>query len=208
MTPTDNFFIHPLALCESQRVGAGTRIWAFAHVMAGARLGRGCNVGDHAFIESGAVIGDGVTIKNNVLIWEGVTIAADVFIGPGVIFTNDQHPRSPRMAGVDAVRARYADKKNWLLKTKVGRGASLGAGCIILPGLNIGNYALVGAGAVVRREVPAHAIVVGNPGTLVGWACHCGQKLAAVGGKNFKCAHCRQTFSLNGQRLTSKTTRV
>jgi acetyltransferase-like isoleucine patch superfamily enzyme len=137
-----------------------------------------------------------------------VTIASDVFLGPGVIFTNDQHPRSPRMAGVDAVRARYADKKNWLLKTKVGRGASLGAGCIILPGLKIGNHALIGAGAVVRREVPAHAILVGNPGALVGWACHCGQKLTTTDGKNFSCAHCDQKFSRRGQRLTPKTPRV
>jgi UDP-2-acetamido-3-amino-2,3-dideoxy-glucuronate N-acetyltransferase len=165
-------FVHRLALCESEAVGDGTRIWAFAHVMPGAVVGRDCNVGDHAFIESGAVVGDRVTIKNNVLVWEGVTIADDAFIGPGVIFTNDRFPRSPRMP---AAAARYATRSNWLLPTHVGRGASLGGGAVIAPGISIGEYALVGAGAVVTRDVAPHALVVGNPARMIGHVCQCGQ---------------------------------
>ena len=128
---------------ESEAVGEGTRIWAFAHVMAGARVGRDCNVGEGAFVERGSVLGDRVTLKNQVMVWDGVVIEDDVFVGPGVVFTNDKAPRSPRM---DLVKDRYGHLDNWRLRTLVKRGASLGAGSIVLPGLTIGTYAMVGAG--------------------------------------------------------------
>ncbi len=166
-------FTHQLALCESQQIGDGTRIWAFAHVMAGAVVGRDCNIGDHAFIESGAVLGDRVTVKNQVLIWDGVSIADEVFVGPGVTFTNDRHPRSGRMP---AVAPRYADPGRWRVGTRVDRGASLGAGAVILPGVTIGRYAMVGAGAVVTHDVPPHRLVVGNPARPIGWVCICGRR--------------------------------
>jgi acetyltransferase-like isoleucine patch superfamily enzyme len=167
-------FTHRLALCESEQVGDGTRIWAFAHVMSGAFVGRDCNIGDGAFIESGAVLGDRVTVKNQAMIWDGVSIADDVFIGPGVIFTNDRTPRSPRMA---AVAPRYAEPSGWQAMTTVARGASLGAGAVIVAGVMIGEFALIGAGAVVTRSVPPHRIVAGNPARPIGWACVCGSRL-------------------------------
>src|SRR5215471_16952076 len=121
-------FVHPSAICESDEVGRGTRIWAFAHVMKGAVVGRDCNIGDHVFIESGARIGDRVTVKNQAMIWDGVEIEDDVFVGPGVCFTNDRFPRSPRMPQ-PAVVARYRDRAGWVVRTRVEHGASLAAQC-------------------------------------------------------------------------------
>ena len=166
-------FIHPNALVETQQIGEGTRIWAFAHVLKGVQIGANCNIGDHCFIESGVRIGDNVTIKNDNKLWEGVTIEDGVFIGPGVFFTNDMYPRSPRLP---AVQARYSTKQ-WLLPTCVKEGASLGAGSIIIAGVTIGKYAMVGAGALVTKNVPDHALVIGNPARIRGWVCECGQPL-------------------------------
>ncbi len=168
--------VHPRALCESDRVGEGTRIWAFAHVMNGAEAGAACNIGEHVFLERGARVGDRVTIKNGVCLWDGVTIEDDAFIGPGVVFTNDRYPRSPRL---EAVQARYAHAENWREPTTVGRGASIGAGSILLCGVTIGAFAMIGAGALVTRDVLAHAWMLGRPARRVGWACVCGRKLDA-----------------------------
>jgi len=166
-------FVHPQAINESPHVGNGTNIWAFAHVMPEARIGENCNIGDHAFIESGATVGNGVTVKNGVYIWEGITIEDYVFIGPGVVFTNDRHPRSPR---APAAGERY-ESKEWLLRTVVEEGASIGANATILPGLTIGRYSMIGAGATVTSDVPAHALVMGSPATVVRFVCKCGQPL-------------------------------
>src|SRR5580700_11235247 len=148
MSSAAGIFVHRLALCESDEVGAGTQIWAFAHVKKGAVIGRDCNIGDHAFIETGARIGDRVTVKNQAMVWDGVEIGDDVFVGPGVSFTNDKFPRSARML-LPAVVARYHAQARWLVRTRVEHGASLGARSVILPDLTIGTYAAVGAGAVV-----------------------------------------------------------
>ena len=191
MVSPSGVFVHPMALCESENVGAGTRVWAFAHVMNGAIVGRDCNVGEGAFVESGAVVGDRVTLKNQVLVWEGVTIEDDVFVGPGVIFTNDRRPRSPRML---QVRKRYSEKTVWLEKTRIGRGASLGAGAVILCGLEIGSFAMVAAGSVVTANAPPYALVVGNPARRVGWVCSCGLKL----GTDLVCSECGLLFRLDG----------
>ena len=167
-------FIHPRAIVESDQIGAGTRIWANAHVMKGAIIGRDCNIGDGAFIEGGAHIGDNVTVKNLCLIWDGVRIANNAFIGPNVAFTNDAWPRSPRM---ELVHPRYADKAKWLVPTTVNEGAAIGAGAIIRCGITIGEFSTVGIGAVVTRDVPAYALVYGSPARVMGAMCRCGQKL-------------------------------
>ena len=151
-----DFFKHQHALCETTRVGPRTRIWAFAHVLPGATLGADCNICDGVFIENDVVIGDRVTIKSGVQLWDGVAVEDDVFIGPNATFTNDHNPRSKA----------YLER---FLRTIVRQGASIGANATILPGLEIGAGAMVGAGAVVTRSVPPHAIVVGNPARITGY---------------------------------------
>jgi UDP-2-acetamido-3-amino-2,3-dideoxy-glucuronate N-acetyltransferase len=151
-----DFFVHPQALCESTAIGKNTRVWAFAHVLPLARIGEDCNICDHVFIENDVVIGDRVTIKCGVQLWDGLRVADDVFIGPNATFSNDKYPQSKR----------YQDK---VLQTQIGRGASIGSGANVLPGLRIGARAMVGAGAVVTHDVPARAIVSGNPARIVGY---------------------------------------
>ena len=187
MTDT-KVFIHPLALCESDNIGPGTRIWAFAHVMKGARVGSDCNIGDHSFVESDAVIGNRVTVKNGVSIWNGITIEDDVFIGPGAVFINDRYPRSPRMAAA-TVTYRYSDESHWLAGTRIERGASIGAAAVLGPGLRIGTFAVVGAGAVVTKSVPAHRLVLGVPAREAGWVCTCGRPLATLPANSQHCPH-------------------
>ncbi len=148
------FFAHPQAIVETSNVGHGTRIWAFAHVLPGAVIGEDCNLCDHTFVENDVVIGDRVTVKSGVQLWDGVRLEDDVFIGPNATFTNDKHPRSKQ----------YPEE---FLRTVVKRGASIGANATILPGVVIGQQAMVGAGAVVTRSVPAHAVVMGNPARII-----------------------------------------
>jgi acetyltransferase-like isoleucine patch superfamily enzyme len=167
-------FIHPTAIVESDSVGSGTKIWAYAHVLPDAWIGENCNVGDHVFIESGARIGNNVTVKNGVCIWEGVTIEDDCFLGPHVVFTNDQFPRSPRMT---EAKIRYRRRENWLQSTIVEHGCSIGANSTILPGVRLGAYSLVAAGATVTDDVPPHALMVGSPARQVGLVCRCGAKI-------------------------------
>jgi UDP-2-acetamido-3-amino-2,3-dideoxy-glucuronate N-acetyltransferase len=159
-------FVHPTALCESDDVGPGTRVWAFAHVMEGAVVGADCNICDHAFIESGAKIGDRVTVKNNVLLWDKVTVEDEVFLGPNAVFTNDLTPR-----------VGFKKSPDQFVPTLVRRGASIGANTTIVCGVTIGELSMVGAGAVVTRDVPPHALVAGNPARRIGWVCTCGERL-------------------------------
>ena len=151
-----DYFVHPQALCESRAIGADTRVWAFAHVLPGARIGRDCNICDHVFIENDVLIGDRVTVKSGVQLWDGLRVADDVFIGPNATFSNDKYPQSKK----------YQQR---VLETHIGRGASIGSGANILPGLRIGARAMVGAGSVVTRDVPPRAIVSGNPARIVGY---------------------------------------
>ena len=181
MARDPSVFVHDLALCESDDVGPGTRIWAFAHILAGARIGAGCNVGDHAYVEGGAVVGDAVTIKNGVLLWSGVTVEDEVFLGPGAVFTNDASPRAPYPKGPAGWQA-----------TLVRRGATVGANATVLSGLTIGCWAMVGAGSVVAGDVPAHALVVGNPARQAGWACRCGRTLP----EDLACPACGRAWRL------------
>jgi len=150
-------FVHSQGLCESPKVGEGTRIWAFAHVLRGAIIGRDCNICDGVFVENDVVVGDRVTVKCGVQLWDGLRIEDDVFIGPNATFTNDPFPRSRH-------------RPHRFERTLIEQGASIGANATILPGLTIGSRAMVGAGAVVTRSVPAHAVVMGNPARIVGYA--------------------------------------
>lgn len=149
-------FQHSHAIVESPSIGEGTRVWAFAHILQGALVGRECNICDHVFIENDVRIGDRVTLKCGVQVWDGITLEDDVFVGPNVSFTNDKYARS-RI---------HPDK---FARTLVKRNASIGANATILPGVVIGSYAMVGAGAVVTRNVPDYAKVVGNPARIVGY---------------------------------------
>lgn len=151
-----SFFQHPQAIVESEKIGDQTRVWAFAHILPGAVLGKDCNICDHTFIENEVAIGDRVTIKCGVQVWDGITIEDDVFIGPNVTFTNDPFPRSKQFL------SEYP-------RTVVHQGASIGANATILPGMQIGRNAMVGAGAVVTKDVPPNAIVVGNPARIRGY---------------------------------------
>lgn len=160
------YFKHPQALVETERVGRGTRIWAFAHVLPGAVIGEDCNLCDHTFVENDVVIGDRVTVKCGVQVWDGVRLEDDVFVGPNATFTNDPAPRSRRHL------AEYP-------RTVVRAGASIGANATILPGVTIGRNAMIGAGAVVTRSVPAHAVVVGNPGRIVRYVDDAGGRITA-----------------------------
>jgi len=147
-------FIHPKAICDSKNIGAGTKIWAFSHVSPGAKIGNNCNICENIYIENKVLIGNNVTIKNGVQIWDGITIENNVFIGPNVTFTNDKFPRSKHH------RSDYE-------KTLVKSGASIGANATILPGLIIGEYAMIGAGSVVTKSVPDRTLVLGNPARFV-----------------------------------------
>lgn len=163
-TKSLNFFQHDQAIVESSFIGNKTTIWAFSHVLAGAKIGENCNLNDHTFIENDVVIGNNVTIKSGVHIWDGVRIEDNVFIGPSVVFTNDLNPRSKQ----------YPEKfSNTLIK----RGASIGANSTILAGNTIGEYSLIGAGSVVTKDVPAYTLWYGNPAQQKGYVCDCGQIL-------------------------------
>jgi acetyltransferase-like isoleucine patch superfamily enzyme len=154
---TVDFFVHPSAICESAAIGKATRIWAFAHILPGATIGSDCNICDHVFIENDVVLGDRVTVKSGVQLWDGLRVADDVFIGPNSTFSNDKYPKSKHYRAS-------------ALQTHIGRGASIGGGATILPGLRIGARAMVGAGSVVTHDVPPRAVVSGNPARIIGYA--------------------------------------
>ena len=152
-------------------IGDGTRIWHFSHVMAGARIGRRCMLAQNVFVAGGAVIGDRVKIQNNVSIYDGVTLEDGVFCGPSAVFTNVVTPRS------------HVSRRHAFAPTLVRQGATIGANSTLLCGITIGRFAFIGAGAVVTRDVPDYALVVGNPARHVGWACGCGARLGSAAGR-------------------------
>ena len=157
-------FVHPSAICDSPNIGNGTRIWAFAHVFTGARIGQDANICDHVLIENDVTLGDRVTVKSGVQLWDGLEIGDDVFIGPNATFTNDPFPRSKQHL-------------ESFPRTTIEAGASIGGGAVVLPGLTIGRKSMVGAGAVVTKDVPPFAIVRGNPARITGYVDNAGSKL-------------------------------
>jgi UDP-2-acetamido-3-amino-2,3-dideoxy-glucuronate N-acetyltransferase len=181
-------FVHPLAVCDSERVGAGTAIWPFSHVSGGAVVGERCKIGEHCYLEDGCTLGDRVTVKNGALIWRGVHIGDDVFVGPRATFTNDAQPRVEVPVPADE-----------LLTTHVGNGVTLGASVTVLPGVAIGDYAFIGAASLVTRDVPSHALMFGVPARQRGWVCRCGERLVDGGG-DLACS-CGRRYRLSDDRL-------
>lgn len=179
-------WIHPTAIIEDgARIGERTRIWQWVHVMPGARVGRGGSVGQGCYIGN-VQIGDGCRIQNNVSVYDGVELADDVFLGPSCVFTNVKHPRA------------HVSRRHELVATRIGRGASIGANATVICGVSIGDYAMVGAGAVVTQNIPAHALVVGAPAARIGWTCRCGETLP----DDLSCARCGDRYASDGAALT------
>ena len=190
-------YIHPTALVETNIIGEDTKIWAFTHIMKNVPIGANCNIGDNCFIETGAVVGNNVTIKNGNMLFEGITLEDGVFVGPHVFFTNDRFPRSARLPEASM---RYTDH-NWFAPTTIKYGATLGAASVVLPGITIGEFAMVGAGTIVTKNVTAHALVIGNPSRCVGWVCECGTKLEFNATEQATCEACGKSFQRHGDRI-------
>lgn len=174
-----DIFSHPQALVESSAIGKGTKIFAFSHVMNGAVIGEACKIANSVFVEAGAVLGNRITVKNGISIWDGVTIEDDVFLGPHAIFTNVMSPR-----------AFIKRKKEEFSKTLVKKGATIGAGAVIVCGHTVGAYAFVAAGAVVTRDVPDYGLVKGNPARLAAYTCKCLNTRFKLGSTAGSCADC------------------
>lgn len=168
--------VHETAVVDPGAVlGEDTRVWHFCHISEGARIGARCVLGQNVFVGPGVQVGDGVKIQNNVSVYAGVTIEDEVFLGPSCVFTNVLTPRA------------HVERKDEFGLTRVGRGATIGANATIVCGHAVGQYALVGAGSVVTKDVPAHALVLGNPARRVGWACRCGEVLRGDEGRCHRC---------------------
>ena len=174
---------------EGCQIGDDTKVWHFSHVMSGARIGRRCNIGQNVVISPGVVVGDNVKIQNNVSVYTGVVLEDDVFCGPSMVFTNVINPRS------------HVPRRDEYQPTLVKRGASLGANCTVICGYTIGAFAFIGAGAVVTKDVPDYALVVGNPARLTGWVCECGIKLAggATPPADATCPNCGKSYRADGR---------
>jgi UDP-2-acetamido-3-amino-2,3-dideoxy-glucuronate N-acetyltransferase len=174
---------------QPTKVGAGTHIWHFSHVMPNCVIGENCNMGQNVHVASGVRIGNNVKIQNNVSLYTGVELEDDVFCGPSMVFTNVTNPRS------------FINRKNEYKKTLIRRGASLGANSTVVCGVTVGEYAFVGAGAVVTRDIAPYALVVGSPARQIGWMCRCGARLRLPDGHAL-CESCGQSYVLAGERLT------
>jgi UDP-2-acetamido-3-amino-2,3-dideoxy-glucuronate N-acetyltransferase len=183
-----DYFVHESSYVDDGAViGAGTKIWHFSHVMPGAVIGERCNLGQNVVVMGGTRIGRNVKIQNNVSIYEGVELEDDVFCGPSMVFTNVVNPRS------------HVSRKHEYRRTLVKRGATIGANATIICGVTLGEYAFVGAGAVVTKDVPAYALVAGVPARRVGWMCQCGERLPDAGAG--RCPACGSEYERSGHGI-------
>jgi UDP-2-acetamido-3-amino-2,3-dideoxy-glucuronate N-acetyltransferase len=187
--PAPRYSAHPTATIDAGcEIGEGTKIWHYSHVMPGARIGRGCNFGQNVLVARDVVIGNNVKIQNNVSVYEGVVLEDDVFCGPSMVFTNVINPRS------------HVSRKHEYRQTLVRRGATLGANATIICGHTVGRFAFIGAGAVVTKDVPDYALMLGAPARIAGWMCECGVRLKATGGQGV-CPDCQRRYSIDGERV-------
>lgn len=187
-----DYYKHPSAVVDDgAEIGKGTKIWHFCHVMGDTSIGENCNLGQNVFVAAGVIMGNNVKIQNNVSVYTGVNLEDDVFLGPSMVFTNVINPRS------------HVNRQDQYQQTLVKRGATIGANATILCGISLGEYAFVGAGAVVTRDVPAYGLVYGNPARLAGWMCVCGEQLkisSAKPSEQVVCASCQRAYTLISAR--------
>ncbi len=182
-------FVHETSwVDDGVAIGAGTKIWFFCHVQSGSTLGERCILGQNVNVDRDVTIGDGVKIQNNVSVYKGVTLEDDVFLGPSCVFTNVINPRA------------HVERKTEFKPTRVGRGATVGANSTVVCGNELGEYCMVGAGAVVTTDVPAHALMVGGPARQVGWVCRCGTRLDVLQGEA-TCRDCGDRYVFEGTNL-------
>ena len=195
MEPPETYFAHPTAIIDQPcEIGPRTRIWHFSHVMRSCRIGVGCNIGQNVVISPQCEVGDNVKIQNNVSVYTGVIIEDDVFLGPSMVFTNVMNPRA------------FIERKAEYRATRVGRGASIGANATIVCGVSLGEYCLIGAGAVVTRDVAPYSTVYGNPARFRGWVCWCGVQLTRrsldrAEGDEVTCGSCARRYHISGSKL-------
>jgi UDP-2-acetamido-3-amino-2,3-dideoxy-glucuronate N-acetyltransferase len=186
-------FVHPTSVVDQPcSIGDGTKVWHFCHIMNNCQIGRNCSLGQNVFIASSVIIGNRVKVQNNVSVYAGVIIEDDVFLGPSMVFTNVVNPRS------------HVPRKNEYVPTLVKKGVSIGANATIVCGVTLGNYAFVGAGAVVTRDVPPYALVYGNPARVNGWMCQCGIRLnfrSSANGDRTTCRACGGSYLKNGNEI-------
>jgi UDP-2-acetamido-3-amino-2,3-dideoxy-glucuronate N-acetyltransferase len=187
-------FVHETAVVDDGvSLGEGVRVWHFVHVSRGARIGARSILGQNVFIGPGVEIGAGTKIQNNVSVYNGVSIGEEVFLGPSCVFTNVMHPRA------------FVERKDEFADTHVGRGVTVGANAVIVCGHSLGEYAFIGAGAVVTKDVAPYALVVGNPARRIGWACQCGERLPA--GDEPTCDRCGSRYEITDEQCRPKGTR-
>ncbi len=177
-------FVHPSAVVDDGAdIGPGTKVWHFVHVSGGAKIGKNCVLGQNVYVGNKVVIGNNVKIQNNVSVYDNVTLEDDVFCGPSMVFTNDLTPRAA------------FPKNGEFIDTIVRKGATIGANATIICGVELGEHCFIGAGTVITKDVPAHALVVGNPARQIGWSCLCGKRL--VERRPITCEGCGRTYSLH-----------
>ena len=188
---TDTFIHESAYVDDGAKIGAGTRVWHFCHVLGGATIGERCSLGQNVVVMNGVVIGNNVKIQNNVSVYEGVTLEDDVFCGPSMVFTNVFNPRS------------HIPRKNEYQQTVVRRGSTIGANATIVCGTTLGEYSFIGAGSVVTKDVPAYGLVVGVPGRRIGWMCKCGIRLPDSG--EGTCKACGEKYRSHGNSIERVT---